>query len=353
MDGTGVLDLRGDWAALPTPAMRRAMAEAELGNDMDGEDPTVNRLQERVAELLGKEAALFVASGTMGNLVAILAQAPWGSELILGDRSHIYEAEQGGASTLGGHPARILPTDRWGGLDPAEIAAAVRDDDIHYPRTGLLCLENTHNSCGGVALSVQRTREMADVAHAAGTPVHLDGSRLWHAAVALDVPCAALAAPVDTVQVCFSKGLAAPVGSVVAGPRAAIDRAHRARKMVGGAMRQAGVIAVAGLVALDEILPRLDEDHRRARRLAEGLAELPGVEVDLDTVQTNLVYAGLTGEVDAARLDAVLAAEGIRISPFTPTMVRFAIHYQIDDAAIDRVLAATRATVRGAVGVGR
>src|ERR671914_2146637 len=165
MDWTanGVLDLRGDWAALPTPAMRRAMAEAELGNDMTGEDPTVNGLQERVADLLGKEAALFVASGTMGNLVAILALAPWGSEVILGDRCHVFQAEQGGSATLGGHPFRSVPTDRFGGHDPADVAAAIREDDVHYPRTGLLCLENTHNACGGVALTAGRARAPAEV----------------------------------------------------------------------------------------------------------------------------------------------------------------------------------------------
>jgi threonine aldolase len=347
MDGTVVLDLRGDWAALPTAAMRRAMAEAEVGNDMTGEDPTVNRLQERVAELLGKEAALFVSSGTMGNLVAILAQAPWGAEIIAGDRCHVYHAEQGGAATLGGHPFVTVRTDRFGGLDPADIAAAIRVDDIHYARTGLLCLENTHNSCGGVALSPGQTREMADVAHAAGLPVHLDGSRLWHAAVALDVPLAALAEPVETVQLCLSKGLAAPVGSVVVGSREVIARALRVRKMVGGAMRQAGVIAAAGLVALDEILPRLHEDHARARRLAEGLCEIEGVEVDLETVQTNLVYARLTNGTDAQRLETALAAEGIRISAFNSTKLRFAFHYQVDDAAVERILLATKAVVSG------
>lgn len=344
---TAVLDLRGDWAALPTPAMRQAMAEAELGNDMSGEDPTVNHLQERVAALLGKEAALLVPSGTMGNLVAILALAPWGTEVLAGDRSHVLNAEQGGAATLGGHPMRSLPTDRWGGLAPAAIAAAVREDDIHYPRTGLLCLENTHNACGGIPVSAERTRAMADAAHAAGIPVHLDGSRLWHAAAALGVSEAELAAPVETVQVCLSKGLAAPVGSIVAGPRDVIARAVRMRKILGGAMRQAGVIAAAGLVALDEIRPRLAEDHVHARQLAEGLAAIPGVEVDLETVQTNLVFVRLTGDLDGFRLERALAADGIRIHAFSPERVRFALHYEIDEAGVDRVLRSTRAAAVG------
>jgi threonine aldolase len=342
-----VLDLRGDWAALPTPAMRRAMAEAELGNDMTGEDPTVNRLQERVADLLGKEAALLVASGTMGNLVAVLAQAPWGSEVIAGDLSHVYGAEQAGAAMLGGRSYRPVPTDRWGCLEPAAIRAAIRVEDIHFARAGLLCLENTHNGRGGVALTAEQTKTMADVAHEAGLPVHLDGSRLWHAAVALDVPPAELAAPVDTVQVCLSKGLAAPVGSVVAGPKDAIERALRMRKALGGAMRQAGVIAAAGLVALDEILPRLADDHARARRLAEGLNELPGVSVDLDTCQTNLVFARFAEGLDGRRIGAELEADGIRVSAFNPRVIRFALHYQIDDAAIDRVLVAMKGAVVG------
>ena len=336
------LDYRGDWAALPTPAMRKAMAAAELGNDMSAEDPTVNRLEARVAEMLGKEGAMFVPSGTMGNLIGIMALAPWGTEMLVGDQSHIFGAEQGGAAALAGHPARPLPTDRFGAIDPAHIAAAINPDDQHYARTGLLCLENTHNVRGGTAIPAARIEVAAAVARAAGIPVHLDGSRLWHAAVALETPLADLAAPCDTVQVCLSKGLAAPVGSMLAGPRDVIAAARRHRKMLGGAMRQAGVLAAAGLVALDEILPRLGEDHIRASRLAEGIAELPGLGVDLETVQTNLVYVDLPPGLSGSTLDERLRPHGVFIGAHEPQRIRFALHYQIDDAGIERTLEAMR-----------
>ncbi len=341
----GVLDYRGDWAALPTDGMRRAMAEAELGNDMSGEDPTVNRLEERIAGLLGKDAAIFVPSGTMGNMIAIMSLAPWGTELMVGDQSHIFGAEQGGAATLAGHPYRPLPTDRFGVIDPADVAAAINPDDMHYARTGLLCLENTHNVRGGTAIPVERIAAAAGVAREAGIPVHLDGSRLWHAAVALGTSLDLLAAPCDTVQVCLSKGLAAPVGSMLAGPRDVIAAARRHRKILGGAMRQAGVLAAAGLVALDEILPRLAEDHARARRLAEGLAEMPGCRVDLETVQTNLVYVDLPTTLPGPDLDERLRPHGVLIGADDPRRVRFALHYQIDDAGIERTLAAMRRAV--------
>lgn len=340
-----VLDYRGDWAALPTAAMRKAMAEAELGNDMDGEDPTVNRLEERVAGMLGKEAAMFVASGTMGNLIGIMSLAPWGTEILVGNQAHIFGAEQGGASALAGHPLKPLTTDRFGAIDPDEVARAINPDDQHYARTGLLCLENTHNVSGGTAIPVDSIQAIADIAHNAGIPVHLDGSRLWHASVALDTPLEVLAGPCDTVQVCLSKGLAAPVGSMLAGPRDVIKDARRHRKILGGAMRQAGVLAAAGLVALDEIYPRLDEDHRNARRLAEGLAELPGVSVDLETVQTNLVYARFPAALPGHELEAHLRSEGILIGAYDPKRVRFAFHYQIDQAGVDRTLAAVKRLV--------
>lgn len=340
-----LLDYRGDWAALPTAAMRKAMADAELGNDMNGEDPTVNRLEERVAEMLGKEAAMFVASGTMGNLIGIMSLAPWGSEILVGDQSHIFVAEQGGASALAGHPFKPMQNDRFGAIDPDDIARSISPEDQHYARTGLLCLENTHNVRGGIAIPVGTIQTMAGIARDAGIPVHLDGSRLWHASVALDTPLDVLAGPCDTVQVCLSKGLAAPVGSMLAGPRDVIKEARRHRKILGGAMRQAGVLAAAGLVALDEIFPRLDEDHRNARRLAEGLAEMPGVSVDLETVQTNLVYAKLPAKLPGHQLEAQLKSEGILIGAYNPTRVRFALHYQIDRAGVDRTLAAVKRLV--------
>lgn len=337
-----VLDLRGDWAAPPTAAMRRAMADAEVGDDNSVEDPTVIRLERLAADILGKEAALFVPSGTMGNLIAILTLAPWGSEVIAGEQSHIVNAEQGGAAVLGGRAVRTLPNDHRGRMDPAAIRDAILPDDIHYPRTGLLCLENTQNQCGGVALDLESMSEQVAPARAAGIPVHLDGSRIWNAAAALGVAEAEVAAACDTVQACLSKGLAAPVGSVLAGRRDAMEIARRHRKLLGGGMRQAGVIAAAGIVALEEMRLRIGEDQARARCLAEALAGEPGLSIDLATVQTNLVYATTDAAINAEALGVAMEREGVRISAFGPSSLRYAVHYAIDEAGIERTIATTR-----------
>ncbi|GBD15695.1 L-allo-threonine aldolase [bacterium HR26] len=335
-----IIDLRGDWATPPTPAMRRAMAEAEVGDDNSHEDPTVIRLEELSAERMGKEAGLFVPSGTMGNLVSVLALAEYGTEIILGDKSHAYLSEAGGAAVIGGHPFRTVPNDRFGMLDPAAVEEAINPLDIHCARTGLLMLENTHNLCGGTVLTPQQTAELCAVAHRHGIPVHLDGSRIFNAAAALRVLAADLAADVDTVTFCLSKGLAAPVGSVVCGPAEVIERARQKRKLLGGAMRQAGVIAAAGIVALEQMVDRLPEDHANARRLAEGLAEYPAVEIDLETVQTNLVFFEVRPPLTAEEVAARLEEEGIRCSVFGPRRLRFATHYAVTRAHVDRVLAA-------------
>ena len=337
-----IIDLRGDWATPPTPAMRRAMAEAEVGDDNSHEDPTVIRLEELSAERMGKEAALFVPSGTMGNLVSVLALAEYGTEIILGDKSHAYLSEAGGAAVIGGHPFRPVPNDRFGMLDPAAVEEAINPPDIHCARTGLLMLENTHNLCGGTVLTPQQTAELCAVAHRHGIPVHLDGSRIFNAAAALGIPAADLAAHVDTVTFCLSKGLAAPVGSVVCGPADVIERARQKRKLLGGAMRQAGVIAAAGIVALEQMVDRLPEDHANARRLAEGLAEYPAVEIDLETVQTNLVFFDVRPPLTAEGVAARFEEEGIRCSVFGPRRLRFATHYAVSRADVDRVLAVAR-----------
>jgi threonine aldolase len=334
-----MIDLRSDTVTLPSSAMRQAMATAELGDDVYGEDPTVNRLQELAAELLGKEAGLFVASGTMGNLVALLSHCRRGDEAILGDESHIFWYESGGAAALGGIPFNLRPTGRFGALDPADVARAIRPQRPGFPRTGVVCLENTHNRCGGAVLSPAYLREVASVAHERGVPVHLDGARIFNAAVALGLPASAIAAGVDSVQSCLSKGLAAPVGSLLAGSADFVAEARRNRKLVGGAMRQAGVIAAAGLVALDEMVGRLAEDHARARRLAEGLAEIPGVIVDLETVQTNIVIFRPPRGLEPAAAIAGFAARGVRVSDLGTRGLRMVTHYQIDDAALDRALA--------------
>ncbi len=336
------IDLRSDTVTHPTPAMRRAMAEAEVGDDQYGDDPTVNRLEALAAETLGKEAAVFVSSGTMGNLAAVLTHCGRGQEVIMGSECHIYHYESGGTATLGGLPWHVLPNTRWGRIDTDAIAGAIRTTIEGHPLTGVLCLENTHNRCGGIAIPAADIKAMADVAHAASVPVHLDGARVFNAAAALGVPVRELVQDVDSVQFCFSKGLAAPVGSIIVGSAAFIKRARATRRILGGAMRQAGVIAAAALVGLTEMVERLPEDHTRARRLAEGLAEIPGINVDLETVQTNIIYYTL----DPANADFAprLREAGI-IHNGGPKGGRFVTHYQITDADIDATLAAARKTV--------
>lgn len=337
------IDLRSDTVTKPTPAMRQAMAAAEVGDDQYGEDPTVRRLEERAAELVGKEAAVYVASGTMGNLVSLLTHCGRGDEAILGDEAHIFWYESGGAAALGGIPFNLRRTGRFGTLDLDDVAAAIRPVRAGYPRTGVVCIENTHNRCGGVVLSPDYIRQLAEIAHAHNTPVHMDGARIFNAAAALDVPASELCAAVDSVQFCLSKGLAAPVGSLVAGSAEFIARARSQRKILGGAMRQSGVIAAAGLVAFEQMIERLPEDHRRARRLAEGLAEIPGLKIDLETVQSNIVIFQPPAELDPLAVIARFGEAGIRVSNYGTRGLRMVTHYEIDDAAIDRALTAATA----------
>lgn len=334
----GIIDMRGDWAAPPTDAMRRAMAAAEVGDDNSREDPTVRRLEDMAAQLFAREAALFVPSGTMGNLVSILAQAAHGDEIIVGEASHTFVYEVGGAAAIGGHAYRTLPNDRFGMLDPEHIVAAVRPHNIHFPRTGLIAFENTHNLRGGTVLTREQSRAITDVGSRLSIPVHLDGSRIFHAAALLSCSVADLTAGASTVQFCLSKGLAAPVGSIVVGSAATIDAARHKRKLLGGGMRQAGVIAAAGIVALDQMVERLPDDHATARRLAIGLAGIPGLEVDLDVVQTNIVFATTTGSMNAPRLNDALNREGIRGNVFSHDRIRFVTHYCVDSGDVDRVL---------------
>jgi threonine aldolase len=339
-----LIDLRSDTVTLPTPAMRQAMADAELGDDVYGEDPTVNRLQDLAAELLGKEAGLFVASGTMGNLVSLLAHAPRGSEVILGDEAHIFHYEQGGASVVGGLVYHTVPTNPLGDLPLDKLAASLRDpSNPHYALPGVICLENTHNRCGGTVLSLEYTAQVRELATAHGLPLHLDGARLPNAAVALGVDLRTAAAAFDSVQLDLSKGLAAPVGGVVVGSKAFIQRAHRARKLLGGGMRQAGTIAAAGIVALEQMVERMAEDHLHARLLAEALAELPGVRIDLATVQTNLVVFRLDPERwTPVAFIAAMREHGILLGGFGDERLRFATHYSISRRDIDATIQAAR-----------
>ena len=335
-----VIDLRSDTVTKPTDEMRRAMAEAEVGDDVFGEDPSINRLQERAAEILGKEAGLFTASGTMSNLIATLTYCHRGDEIIMGDQAHIFWNESAGAAALAGAQPRLVPNDEQGRISPADVEAAIRPKtNIHFPPTTLVCLENTHNRCSGMVLTPEDTKGVADVAHAAGAAVHLDGARIFNAAVALEVPAEELVKDVDDVSFCLSKGLSCPVGSVICGSQDFIDQARRWRKMVGGGMRQAGVLAAAGLVAMDTMIDRLADDHANAKKLAEGLANIDGLSVDPERIQTNIVIF----EVDPAlatvqEFMGALDREGVKVSYPGEHTIRMVTHRHIGNGEIDEAL---------------
>lgn len=340
----GSVDLRSDTVTLPSPAMREAIARAELGDDVYGEDPTINRLEALAAERVGKPAAVLVVSGTMGNLAALLAHGQRGQRVILGDECHIYHYEAGGASALGGMAYHTLPTAADGSL-PLDLltAAAQSSSDSHLAPPGVICLENTHNRRGGTVLPLDYMARAHAVAREHNLPLHLDGARVFNAAVALDVDVTAITRHVDTVQFCLSKGLAAPVGSIVAGPHEFIARVRRVRKMLGGGMRQAGIIAAAGIVALTEMVERLADDHANARRLAEGLAALPGITIDLPTVQTDIVRFGLAEtSLSVADFLAGMRERGVLMGGTGGRYIRAVTHYGIEPADIDRAVAAAR-----------
>lgn len=284
------IDLRSDTVTQPTDAMREAMYRAEVGDDVYGEDPTINRLQELAAEQTGKEAALFVPTGSMGNAIAQLIHAGRGQAVIVGDKSHIYLFEAGGTSTLGGSPMRAVPTHANGMLDLAELTASIADEsDEHEAATALICIENTHNACGGTVLSPEQIETVTSLAHSRNLAVHMDGARIFNAAAALKLPVSALVENVDSVMFCLSKGLSAPVGSILAGNTEFIRRARRARKLLGGGMRQAGIVAAAGIVALEDMVERLEEDHENCEQLAYGLADFPQVVINPEQVVTNIL----------------------------------------------------------------
>ena len=334
-----VVDLRSDTLTRPTDTMSRAMAAAEVGDDVFGEDPTVNRLEEMAANRMGKEAALFVASGTMGNLVSLLTHCARGEEIILGSFAHTFYFEQGGSAAVGGIHPRTLPNQPDGTLTLSEIEGAIRPDNVHFPRTRLIVLENTHNLCGGHPLDMDYMTAVGDVARRHGLNIHVDGARFFNAAVALGVPAAKLAAEADSVSFCLSKGLGAPVGSVVCGSQEFISEARRARKVLGGGMRQAGVLAAAGIVALDEMVERLADDHANARKLASGIAELPGISIDPARIHTNIVYFGVDrGDMTVEELVNRLDDSGARMLPVGPGRIRAVTHYHISSDDIDYVL---------------
>jgi len=326
--------------------MREAIFQAEVGDDVMGEDPTVNRLEKMAAQHMGKEAALYVTSGTMGNLVAFLTHCGRGDELIVGHMAHCYLLEAGGMAVLGGIHPRPLLNQPDGTMDLADIEAAIRGENVHFPRSRLICLENTHNRCGGAVLTTEYTKAVCQLAQRHGLAVHLDGARVFNAAVALGVDVKELVEGVDSVQFCLSKGLSAPVGSIICGKEEFIYEARRNRKIVGGGMRQAGMIAAAGIVALEQMVDRLAEDHATARRLAEGLVEIPGLVVDLDRVQTNIIIFELTSQrLTPAELQARLGERGVKLFAIgggSGSRLRAVTHYGIEADDIEIAIAVAR-----------
>jgi len=325
----------------PTPAMRRAMAEAEVGDDVFGEDPTVNKLEQMAAERVGKEAALLVASGTMGNLVSLLAHCGRGDEIILGSLSHTFFYEQGGSAAVGGIHPRTVANQPDGTLPLPEIEAAIRTDNVHFPITRLIVLENTQNLCSGYPLDLDYMQAVGDMARRHGLKIHVDGARFFNAAVALGVKADQLAAEADSLSFCLSKGLAAPVGSLVCGSRDFIAQARRARKVLGGGMRQAGILAAAGIVALNEMVDRLADDHANARKLAEGLAGMPGLSIDPNGIKTNIVYFGVNrADMTAQQIAARLDEQDVRMLAVGTGRIRAVTHYHITEGDIDYTLEA-------------
>ncbi len=342
------VDLRSDTVTLPSPEMRRAIHDAEVGDDVYGDDPSVNALEEKAAQMLGKEAGLFVTSGTQGNLVSMLAHCGRGDEVLVGDRSHIFSSEAGGASVLGGLFLYPIKTDRFGFLEPDLIRAATKPQDYHVPPTKLLCIENTHNQCSGQPLTTDQVAAMADAGREGGMAVHIDGARIFNAAVSLGVDVAELVEPADSATFCLSKGLSCPIGSVVVGSEDFIHRARRWRKMLGAGMRQVGVIASAGIYALDNMIERLSEDHANAKKLAEGLADIDGISVDPDTIHSNIVFFNIPPGSGTA-IAASLKERGILVNAGDPAM-RMVTHYGISSEDIDYTLVALEEEFRnGAV----
>ena len=337
-----IIDLRSDTVTHPTQEMRDAMYKAEVGDDVFGEDPTINRLQALAAERMGKEAGLFVPTGTMGNLAAVLAHCGRGDEAIMGDQGHTFMFEGGGIAALGGVQPRTLPNQPDGTLELDAIINAIRPDDVHHPITRLVVLENTHNRCGGTVLPLEYMRKAGELVHQHGLSLHLDGARIFNAAAALGVPAAEIAAPVDSVTFCLSKGLSAPVGSVLCGSKDFIHRAHRIRKQLGGGMRQAGILAAAGIVALEQMVDRLSEDHRRARALAEGILKIPGLKLEKGMPQTNMVFVSLAPEITLSTREVAtrMAELGVKPGVIGSRQFRLVVHCWIDDAGIAKALQA-------------
>jgi threonine aldolase len=336
------VDLRSDTVTKPTPEMREAMAEAEVGDDVYRDDPTVNRLEEVAAEMLGKEAALFVPSGTMGNLIALLVHCQRGHEVIVGNLSHIYLNEAGGMSALGGIQPCPIQNQSDGTLALGDILASIRTEDVHHPTTRLVCLENTQNICGGVPLTPEYTHQVGDLAHHNNLLLHIDGARIFNSAAAQNLSVKELVEPADSVMFCLSKGLAAPIGSMLVGTQQFIRRARHIRKMLGGGMRQVGIVAAAGLISLEKMTKRLAEDHARAKRLADGLKQVEGLIVDQNSPYSNMVYLNLSEavSVNAQQITQKMKEDGVLVDPEDMRRFRLVTHYWIDDSGVEKTISA-------------
>ncbi|KAJ7973551.1 L-allo-threonine aldolase [Quillaja saponaria] len=349
---TRVVDLRSDTVTKPTEAMRAAMATAEVDDDVLGFDPTAFRLETEIAKIFDKEAALFVPSGTMGNLISVLVHCDIrGSEVILGDISHIHIFENGGISTIGGVHPRTVKNNEDGTMDIGLIEAAIRDPrgELVYPTTRLICLENSHANSGGRCLSVEYTDNVGELAKKHGLKLHIDGARIFNAAVALGVPVHRLVQAADSVSVCLSKGLGAPAGTAIVGSKSFITKARRLRKTLGGGMRQVGILCAAALVALQENVGKLEGDHKKARILADGLHEIKGLRVDASSVQTNIIFIDIeeSSRTTAAKLFKDLEERGVLVMPESSTRLRIVLHYQISESDVQYTLSSFQQAVKG------
>ncbi len=341
------IDLRSDTVSWPTPEMREAMANAPVGDDVYDEDPTINQLQQDAADMLGKEAGLFVTSGTQSNIVAALTHCGRGDEMILAREAHMFRYEQGASSGLGGIQPNILDVQPDGTLNLDAIQRAIRSDDQHFPRTKLICLENTQGTIGGIPVTAEYTAQVGEIARANNLKLHIDGARIFNAATALNTPVNELVAAADSVSFCLSKGLCAPVGSVLVGSKEFIQRAHRTRKMLGGGMRQAGILAAAGLIALHKMTTRLQEDHDNACRLAEGIAQIPHINIDVSRVRTNMFFFDLADDapMTISELRAHLKDEyKVLMGGYAgmPNRIRLVTHYWITPEKVETTLSALR-----------
>ena len=334
-----ILDFRSDTVTKPTAQMREAMAKAEVGDDVYQEDPTVNRLQDLAAELTGKESGLFVPSGTMGNLTSILSHCQRGDEIIVGRKAHIFLFEATGAAALGGVNIQTVPNEKDGTILIENLKNAIRPDDPHQPISRMIGLENTHNRCDGASLSPEYVLKVSQFARENNLILHIDGARIFNAAIDQNVPVSELTKPADSVTFCLSKGLSAPVGSVICGPKPFIQKARRIRKQLGGGMRQAGVIAAAGIVALTNMVDRLAEDHQNARILAEGLANIPGIKIDIENQHTNMVYFGLSDNTfgTLSEFRSLIKHQGLLVGGDNDR-IRMVTHVWVDKQSVKKAL---------------